>query len=108
MEVKFLFAGYGLAVACGRVEGPLLDSGDDGFVDAVTEAAGHLDVGDFAGCVDDDVEDDVTSSAVGKDGEVGLGAGKVAGSRDIDVTGAEGVCASGGVRIRGGGGVRVG
>lgn len=55
VEVKFLFAGYGLAVSGGGVEGPLLDCRDDGFVDPVTQAAGHLDVGDFAGGVDDDI-----------------------------------------------------
>ena len=99
MEVEFLFAGYGLAVSGGGVEGPLLDCGDDGFVDAVTETAGHFDVGDFACGVDDDVEDDVTLRAMGKSGEIGLGRGKVAGEGDVDVAGAEGVGASGGVGV---------
>ena len=72
MEVEFLFAGYGLAVSGGGVEGPLLDGCDDGFVDAVAEAAGHLDVGDLAGGVDDDVEDDVALGAAGEGGEVRL------------------------------------
>ena len=44
MEVEFLLASYGLAVACGRVEGPLLDGCNDGFVDAVAKAAGYLQV----------------------------------------------------------------
>ena len=73
MEAEFLFAGYGLAVACGGVEGPLLDGGDDGFVDAVTQAAGHFDVGDFSCGVDDDVEDDVAFGAAWESGEVRLG-----------------------------------
>ena len=63
MEVEFLFAGYGLSVASGGVKGPLLNGCNDGFVDAVTEAAGHLDVGDFAGGVDDDVEDNIAFGA---------------------------------------------
>ena len=71
MEVKLLFAGYGLAVLGGGVEGPLLDGGDDGFIDAVAKALGDLDVGDLAGGVDDDVEDDVAASAAGQRGEVG-------------------------------------
>jgi len=66
VEAKFLFTGYGLAVARGGVEGPLLDGGDDGFVDAVAEAAGDLEVGDFAGGVDDDIDDDVAVGAVGQ------------------------------------------
>ncbi len=72
MEVEFLFAGYGLAVSGGGVEGPLLDGRDDGFVDAVAQTAGHLDVGNFACGVDDDVEDDVALGAAGEGGEVGL------------------------------------
>ncbi len=48
MEAELLLAGYGLAVAGGGFEGPLLDGGDDGFVDAVAQAACHFDVGDFA------------------------------------------------------------
>ncbi len=73
MEVEFLFAGYGLAVSGGGVEGPLLDGGDDGFVDAVAQAAGHFDVGDFSCGVDDDVEDDVAFGAAGEGGEIGFG-----------------------------------
>ena len=95
MEVEFLLAGYGLAVAGGRVEGPLLDSGDDGFVDAVAEAAGHFDVGDFAGGVDDDVEDDIAFGAAREDGEIWFWCGKVAGERDVDVAFTEGVCTCG-------------
>ena len=99
MEVEFLFAGYGLAVPGGGVKGPLLDCGNDGFVDAVPQAAGHLDVGDLAGCVDDDVEDHVPFGAAGKGGEVGLRRWKVAGESDVDVAGTEGVRAGGGVRV---------
>ncbi len=99
MEVEFLFAGYGLAVSGGGVEGPLLDRGDDGFIDAVAKAAGHLDVGDLARRVDDDVEDDVAFGAAGEGGEVRLWCGKVAGECDVDVAGAEGVRAGGGVRV---------
>jgi hypothetical protein len=73
METEFLFAGYGLTVAGGRVEGPLLDGGDDGFIDAVPEAAGHFDVGNFSCGVDDDVEDDVAFCAMGEGGEVRFG-----------------------------------
>ena len=72
MEAEFLFAGYGLAVAGGGFERPLLDCSDDGFVDAVAEAAGHFDVCDFSRGVDDDVEDDIAFGAAGKDGQVGL------------------------------------
>ena len=99
MEVEFLFAGYGLAVTSGGVEGPLLDGCDDGFVDAVAQAAGHLDVGDLACRVDDYVEDDVALGAVRKNGEVRLRGGKVSGERDVDVAFAEGVCTGGGVRV---------
>ena len=99
MEVEFLLAGYGLAVSGGGAEGPLLDGCDDGFIDAVAEAAGHFDVGDLAGGVDDDVEDYVAFSAAREVGEVGLGCGEVAGECDVDVAGAEGVCAGGGVRV---------
>ena len=93
VEVKLLLAGYGLAVSGGRMEDPLLNGGDDGFVDAVAEATGHFDVGDFACGVDDDVEDDVALGAVREDGEIRLGRGKVACSCDVDVALAEGVCA---------------
>ena len=68
MEVKFLFAGYGLTVSGRWVEGPLLDRCDDGFVDAIAQAAGHLYVGDLAGGIDDDVEDDIAFGAVGQGG----------------------------------------
>ena len=108
MEVEFLLAGYGLAVAGGRVEGPLLDSGDDGFVDAVAEAAGHFDVGDFAGSVDDDIEDDVALCAVGERREIRLGPGEITDESDVDVAGAEGVGACGGVGVGCGWGVGVG
>src|SRR6266700_3574814 len=100
VEVEFLFAGHRLAVSGGGVEGPLLDRCDDGFVDAVAQAAGHLDVGDLAGGVDDDVDDDVAFGTAGEGGEVRLWRGKVAGERDVDVAGAE--------RVRAGRGVRVG
>lgn len=66
MEVELLLAGYGLAVFGGGMKCPLLDSGDDGFVDAVTETAGHLYVCDLSGGVDDDVEDDVACCAIGQ------------------------------------------
>jgi hypothetical protein len=90
------------------VEGPLLNGDDDGLVDAVAETAGHLDVGDLAGGVDDDVEDDVAFRAVREGGEVGFWRGEVAGEGDVDVAGAEGVGASGGVGVGGGGRVGVG
>lgn len=89
MEVKLLFAGHGLAVPGGGMEGPLLDGCDDGFVDAVAEAAGHFDVGDFSCRVDDDVEDDVAFGAAREHGEVRLWRGKVACPRDVDVAFAE-------------------
>jgi hypothetical protein len=73
VEAEFLFAGYGLAVAGGGFKRPLLDCSDDGFVDAVAEAAGHFDVGDLAGGVDDDVENDVAFGAMGEGGEVRFG-----------------------------------
>ncbi len=85
VEVELLFAGYGLAVAGGGVEGPLLDGGDYGFVDSVAEAVGHFYVGDLAGSVDDYVEDDVAAGAAGQGGEVGLGRGEVGGQGDVDV-----------------------
>ena len=66
MEVEFLLAGYGLAIAGGWVEGPLLDCRDYGLVDAVSEAAGDLEVGDLSCGVDDDVEDHVSFRAAGK------------------------------------------
>ena len=58
------------------MKGPLLDSRDDGLVDAVAEAAGHFDVGDFAGGVDNDVEDDVALGAGGSMERSGFGVGK--------------------------------
>ena len=99
MEAEFLLAGYGLAVSGSGFEGPLLDGCDDGFVDAMTEAAGHLDVGDLTCCVDDNVEDDVTLSASWEWGEIRFWRGKVAGESDIDVAFAEGVSAGGGVWV---------
>ena len=107
MEVKLLFAGYGLAISGGGMEDPLLNGCDDGFVDAVAEAAGHFDVGDFACRVDDDVEDDVAFGAARKNGEVRLGSGEEAGAGDVDVAFAERVCTGCGVWIWGGGGVGV-
>jgi hypothetical protein len=89
VETKFLLAGYRLAVPSGGMEGPLLDGCDYSFVDAVAESACHLDVGDFAGRVDDNIEDNVSLGAVGEDGEVRLRRGKVAGKRDVDVSGTE-------------------
>jgi hypothetical protein len=66
MEVKLLLAGYRLAVfGCG-MEGPLLDGCDDVLVDAVAEAAGHLDVSNLAGRVDNNVENDVAFCASGE------------------------------------------
>src|ERR1700756_2042376 len=97
--MEFLLAGYGLAVARGWLEGPLLHGCDDGFVDAVAEAAGHFDVGDFAVGIDDDVEYDVALGAMRKNGEIRLGPGEITDERDVDVAGAEGVGASGGVGV---------
>ena len=88
MEVKLLLAGNGLAGFCGRVEGPLLHGGDDVFVDAVAETTGHFYVGDPAGGVDDDVEDNVPFGAMRKRGEIRLRRGKVADQSDVDVAGA--------------------
>ena len=85
VEVKLLFAGDGLAISGRWLESPLLDSSDHCFVDAVAEAAGHFDVGDFACRVDDDVEDDVSFGAARESGEIRLGRGKVAGEGDVDV-----------------------
>ena len=68
MEMELLLACYGLAVTCGRVEGPLLDGCNDDFVDAVAQAAGYLQVGDLSGGVDDDVDDDVAFCAAGQCG----------------------------------------
>ena len=86
-----MFAGYGLTVFGGGMEGPLLNGCDDGFVDAMAEAAGHLDVGDLTSGVDDDIEDDISLSASGKSGEVRLWRWKVAGECDVDVALTEGV-----------------
>jgi len=85
VEAEFLFAGYRLAVSGGGVEGPLLDGGDDGFVDAVAEAAGHFDIGNFACGVDDDVEDDVAFGAAREGGEVRFGRWEVVGEGYVDV-----------------------
>jgi hypothetical protein len=73
VEAEFLFACYRLAVAGGGVEGPLLNRSNDGFVDAVAEAAGHFDVGNFSCGVDDDVEDDIALGAARKGGEIRFG-----------------------------------
>jgi hypothetical protein len=108
VEVKFLLAGYRLPVSGRRMEGPLLDCCDDGFVDAVAETAGHFDICDSACCVDDDVEDDIAFGAAREDGEIWLWCGEVAGERDVDVALTEGVCTCGGVRVWRGWGVGVG
>ena len=99
MEVEFLAAGDGFSVLGGGVEDPLLDDGDDSFVDAVAEAYGHFEVGDFAFGVDGDVEDDVAAGAVGESGEVRFGDGVEAEDGDVDVPGAEGVGAGGEVGV---------
>jgi hypothetical protein len=78
VEVKLLLACDGLTVFGGRVEGPLLNGGDDVFIDSVAETAGHLYVGDLACGVDDDIEDDVAFGAVREGGEIRLRRGKVA------------------------------
>jgi len=85
VEMELLFAGHGLAVPGCWVEGPLLDGGDNGFIDAMAKAAGHFDLRNFAGGVDYDIEDDVALGAAGKSGEIRLGRGKVAGEGDVDV-----------------------
>ena len=85
MEVELLLTGYGLAVFGGGAEDPLLDGCDDVFVDAVAETAGHLDVGDLSGGVDDDVEDDIAFGAARECREVGFGRGKVTDESDVDV-----------------------
>ena len=106
--MELLFAGHGLAVSGGWVEGPLLDGGDNGFVDAVAKAAGHFDVGDFAGGVDYDIEDDVALGAAGKSGEIRLGRGEVAGEGNVDVAGSKRVGAGRGVGVGRGWGIGVG
>ena len=78
MEVKLLLAGYGLAVFGGGMEGPLLNGCNYVFVNAVAEAAGHLDVSDLSGGVDNDIEDDIAFGAAGERGEVRLRCRKVA------------------------------
>ena len=88
MEVKFLLAGYGLTVSGRWVKDPLLDGCDDGFIDSVTQTACHFDVGDPAGGIDHDVEDDVAFGALREYGEVRVWGWKVAGESDVDVTGA--------------------
>jgi len=93
VEVKLLLAGYGLAVFGGGMEGPLLNGCNYVFVNAVAEAAGHLDVSDLSGGVDDDVEDDIAFSAAWKGGEVRFGRGEITNESDVDVAGAERVCA---------------
>lgn len=99
VEVEFLLARHGLAVFGSGAEGPLLDGRDYRFVDAMAEAAGHFDVGDFAGGVDDDIEDYVTLCAAWKDGQIGPGCRKVARQRNVDVARAKGVGARGGVGV---------
>ena len=59
------------------MKGPLLDGCDDGFVDSVTEPAGHFNVRNPACGVDNDIEDDVAFGAVREGGEVRLWRGKV-------------------------------
>lgn len=89
MEVEFLLAGYGLAVFGGGMEGPLLNGGDDVFIDAVAETAGHFYVGDLACGVDDDVEDDVAFGAMWERGEIRFRRREVTYQSDVDVSGAE-------------------
>ena len=108
MEAEFLLTGYGLAVPSGRMEGPLLNSCNDGFVDAMAKAASHFDVGDFTCCVDDDVENDVALGTARELGNIRLGCGEVASPCDVDVAGAERVRSFGGVRVRSGRRVGVG
>ena len=79
MEVKLLLAGYGLAIFCCGMEGPLLDCCDDVLVDAVAQAAGHLDIGNLARRVDNDVENDIAFCACREGREVRLRWGEVGG-----------------------------
>ena len=83
--MELLLTGYGLAVFGGGAEGPLLDGCDDIFVDAVAETAGHLDVSDLSGSVDDNVEDDIALCAAWEGGEVRLRRGKVTEQSNVDV-----------------------
>lgn len=76
MKVELLLAGYGLAVACGWVKGPLLDGRNYGFVDAMAQAAGYFQIRDFSCRIDDDIDDDIAFCAAGKNGEIGLWRGE--------------------------------
>jgi hypothetical protein len=48
------------------MEGPLLNRCDDVFVDAVAKAAGHFDIGNLAGRIDNDVQDHIAFCASGE------------------------------------------
>ena len=93
VEEEFLLAGDGLAVAGGGGKRPSLDSGEDCLIDGWAEALGDFGVGDLAGFIDDDVNDDV-SAGVG--GERGFGPREEGGEGDGDVAAAERVGAGGG------------
>jgi hypothetical protein len=62
--MQFAFAGYWNAVLFGRGVLPLLDDGDDRFIDWRAEAFEQGQFRDFAMFVDDSVQDDVSLGAV--------------------------------------------
>jgi len=98
VEEKFLLAGYGDSVAGGRLEGPPLDGGQDGFVDAVAQAPLHSELSDVAFRVDDDIYDDITTRAGGQLREIGRWDWVYEERGNLDITLAERVVAGAVVR----------
>jgi hypothetical protein len=108
VKVEFLLARYGLAVAFGWVECPLLNCCNDGLVDAMAQPASDLQIRDLSGGIDDDIYDDIAFRAAGKRGQIRFRCGEEARESYVDVAGTEGVGTDGGVRLRGDGRVSVG
>ena len=98
VKEEFLFAGYGDAVASRGLEGPLLDGGEDGLINAMAKAALHGELSDVAFGVDNDVYDDVATCAGGELGEIGRGNRVDKEGCNLDVALAEGVIARAVVR----------
>jgi hypothetical protein len=89
VEKEFLLAGDGVAIASGGLEDPGLNDGENRVVHRLAEALGDFGLGDFAGFIDHDIDDNVSASVARKLGEVRRRAREEGGKGDRDVAASE-------------------